>query len=133
MPDDEIVAEIRKFREEYAKRFNYDLRAMFEDLRKQQRASGSKVVSLSPKRITARSKRKTAMTASLEKRVAELEARLDAVQKRLAALDDKKPWWERIAGSFRNDPIYEEAMRLGREYRESQRPKPRKRRKKRSS
>ncbi len=35
MPDDEIVAEIRRCREEYAKRFNYDLNAMFEDLRKQ--------------------------------------------------------------------------------------------------
>lgn len=39
------------------------------------------------------------------------------------------PWWEKIAGTFANDPIYEEAMRLGREWRESFRPKSRKRRK----
>lgn len=30
-----------------------------------------------------------------------------------------KPWWERIAGTFADSPAYEEAMRLGREYRES--------------
>lgn len=30
------------------------------------------------------------------------------------------PWWEQRAGTFADDPIYDEAMRLGREYRESQ-------------
>ena len=70
-------------------------------------------------------------TASLEKRVADLEAQLEAVQKKLAALDQTKPWWERIAGTFENDPHYEKAMRLGRQYRESQRPK-RKRAKKKA-
>lgn len=32
------------------------------------------------------------------------------------------PWWERIVGTFRDNPEYDEAMRLGREYRESLRP-----------
>ncbi len=28
-----------------------------------------------------------------------------------------KPWWEQIAGTFTNDSAYDEAMKLGREYR----------------
>jgi hypothetical protein len=35
-----------------------------------------------------------------------------------------KPWWQEIRGTFANDPIYDVAMRLGRKWRESQRPKP---------
>src|SRR5438094_316178 len=63
---------------------------------------------------------RTAMTTSLEKRVADLETQLTTLKNRLDAIDQSKPWWERIAGSFRDDPIYEKAMRLGREYREGQ-------------
>ena len=33
-PDDPIVAEVRKIRESYAVRFNYDLKAMSEDIAK---------------------------------------------------------------------------------------------------
>ncbi len=47
---DPIVEAVRKHREEYAKRFNYDLAAICRDLRKKQKASGEKVVSLPPKR-----------------------------------------------------------------------------------
>jgi hypothetical protein len=32
------------------------------------------------------------------------------------------PWWERIAGTFADDPAHEEAMKLGRSYRMSLRP-----------
>ena len=31
-----------------------------------------------------------------------------------------KPWWERRFGAFTDDPLYEEAMRFGAEYRKSQ-------------
>jgi hypothetical protein len=37
-------------------------------------------------------------------------------------LPNLAPWWERIYGTFANSPEYEEAMRLGRAYRESLRP-----------
>jgi hypothetical protein len=47
---DEIVEEIHRIREEYAKSFNYDLDAIFADLRKKEAASGSEVVNLSRKR-----------------------------------------------------------------------------------
>jgi len=50
MWEDEIVEEIHQIREAYAKSFNYDLDAIFEDLRKKEAESGREVVSLSRKR-----------------------------------------------------------------------------------
>jgi hypothetical protein len=47
--NDEIVEEIHKIRDEYAKSFNYDLDAIFADLRKKQDESGREVVNLSRK------------------------------------------------------------------------------------
>lgn len=46
---DEIVEEIHQIREAYAKSFNYDLDAIFSDLRKKQAESGREVVNLSRK------------------------------------------------------------------------------------
>jgi hypothetical protein len=57
----------------------------------------------------------------LEKRIDELERDVAALRTKLAELSDHTPWWERIAGSFHNDLVYQEAMKLGREYRQSQR------------
>jgi hypothetical protein len=47
---DPIVEEVRKAREEYAKRFNYDLDAMFDDLEGRSRERGVETVKLPPKR-----------------------------------------------------------------------------------
>jgi len=47
MFQDEIVEEIHKIREEYSRSFNYDLKAMFADLQKQQAESGREVVNFS--------------------------------------------------------------------------------------
>ncbi|MBW4616074.1 MAG: hypothetical protein KME21_22890 [Desmonostoc vinosum HA7617-LM4] len=49
MWQDEIVEEIHQIREAYAKSLNYDLDAIFEDLRKKEAESGKEVVSLSRK------------------------------------------------------------------------------------
>ncbi len=46
MYKDEILEEIHKYREEYAKSLNYDLNAIFDDLRNKQIARGRKVVKL---------------------------------------------------------------------------------------
>ncbi len=52
---DEIVEEIHRIREEYSRSFNYDLKAIFADLQKQQAESGREVVNLSRKPgLTAR-------------------------------------------------------------------------------
>jgi len=48
---DEIVEEVRRAREAYAKQFNYDLRAIFADIKKRQADSGRELVSLPAKRI----------------------------------------------------------------------------------
>ena len=45
MPSNEILEEIWKTRDEHARRFNYDLEAIFKDLRKQQEAGKRKVIS----------------------------------------------------------------------------------------
>ncbi len=64
------------------------------------------------------------MTApSLKQRVEALEAELERLKAKVDQPPcDARPWWDKIAGTFANDPIYEEAMRLGREWRESFRP-----------
>jgi hypothetical protein len=48
----------------------------------------------------------------LEHDVAELKQRLETTP------SPTEPWWRKISGTFANDPAYEEAMRLGRQWRE---------------
>jgi hypothetical protein len=62
-------------------------------------------------------------SSSLEKRVAALEEELAVLRRKIEATGAAIPWWERIAGTFAHDPVYAEAMKLGRKYRESLRPK----------
>ena len=47
---DPIVEEIHKIREEYAAKFDYDVDAMFEDLRQKQSQSNRKIVSFVKKK-----------------------------------------------------------------------------------
>jgi hypothetical protein len=51
MPDDPIVAEIRAIRHAHAAKFNNDLHAICEDIRRLQRESGRTYVTLEPRRI----------------------------------------------------------------------------------
>ena len=51
MSIDSIVEEVRQVREAYAKKFNYDVHAMWRDIKKRQQKSGLQGVSLAPKRI----------------------------------------------------------------------------------
>ncbi len=58
------------------------------------------------------------MAANLEKRVEALERELKslklAIQKK-----SRQPWWERLAGAFEDDPIFDEIVEAGRKYRKS--------------
>jgi len=51
MWQDPIVEEIRQYRQEYAARFNFDLKAICRDLRERQSKGGRKVVSLPPRPV----------------------------------------------------------------------------------
>jgi hypothetical protein len=53
MIEDPIVEEVRRIRDEYARKFNYDLDAMFRDIEQKQAQSGRTYVSFPPKRPTA--------------------------------------------------------------------------------
>jgi hypothetical protein len=58
---------------------------------------------------------------------AELEARLTALEKTVEELRAQvsppvRHWWHDEAGRFAGDPVFDEIVRLGREYRESLRP-----------
>ena len=46
MYKDEIIKEIHKNREEYAKSFDYDLNAIFQDLKRKQNTHPQKIVKL---------------------------------------------------------------------------------------
>lgn len=58
----------------------------------------------------------------LEKRIEILEAEVASLKSEVRGKDaeNELPWWKQIIGTFADDPMHEEAMRLGREYRESQ-------------
>lgn len=58
----------------------------------------------------------------IEKRVAVLEKEVASLRKKVERTESPGNWWERIAGTFQNDPIYKQAMKLGREYRMAQKP-----------
>jgi hypothetical protein len=62
-------------------------------------------------------------SARLEQRIAALEAEVARLKSKLEEPGTMAPWWDQIAGTFQNDPIYECAMRLGQQYRQSLRPK----------
>jgi hypothetical protein len=49
--NDPIVEEIRQIRDEYAARFNYDLLALFQDLKQQEQLNPKIHHRLQPKRI----------------------------------------------------------------------------------
>lgn len=63
-------------------------------------------------------------TTSIEERLRVLEFEVTQLKERILP-DVSQPeatWWKKIVGVYRDDPEFEEAMRLGREYRESLRP-----------
>jgi hypothetical protein len=59
------------------------------------------------------------MPEQLEERVALLEAEVARLKDKVENDSFSQPWWERIAGTFADNPAYNEAMQLAREYRES--------------
>ncbi|OED35148.1 hypothetical protein AB833_31410 [Chromatiales bacterium (ex Bugula neritina AB1)] len=52
--EDQIIEEIRDFRARYAKQFDNDLSKICEDLKKREKSSKKKTVSLEPKYLGAK-------------------------------------------------------------------------------
>jgi hypothetical protein len=59
------------------------------------------------------------MPKQLEERLTLLEAEVARLRRKVESGSSPTPWWEKIAGTFADDSSYDEAMQLGREYRES--------------
>jgi hypothetical protein len=58
---------------------------------------------------------------TVEERLAALEAEVVLLKRqRSTSAEPQVPWWEQRWGAFKDDPMYDEAMRLGAEYRKSQ-------------
>jgi hypothetical protein len=62
------------------------------------------------------------MPEQLEARVAYLEAEVARLKSKVENSTSPRPWWDQIVGTFADNSAYDEAMRLGREYRDSLRP-----------
>src|SRR5262245_22340747 len=65
MIGDEIVREVRRVREAYAARFNFDLMAIYRDLKEKEKKSGRKYLNLSSK---TKAKKKSASEARHQNR-----------------------------------------------------------------
>jgi hypothetical protein len=73
-------------------------------------------------------------STNLEQRVRALEDEMAQLKNRLPPTSNQdQPWWEKVWGAFRGDPAFLEAMELGRQWRESGRPKPRKKAKRKNA
>jgi hypothetical protein len=56
----------------------------------------------------------------LEKRIVVLEEELAQMKQSLSTLlQPKQPWWLKVAGTSENDPTFDEAVRLGQEWRKT--------------
>lgn len=63
--------------------------------------------------------------AELEQRLRTMERELAQIKERIGALPaPSAPWWHKIWGRFADDESFPLAVKLGREYRESLRPRP---------
>ncbi len=59
-------------------------------------------------------------TSHLEQRVSTLETELLEIKLLLAqSSQPKSPWWLKVAGSFEQDPTFDEVVQLGQEWRKS--------------
>lgn len=82
MWQDPIVEQIHKFRQEHARKFDFDLRAIFEDLKAQEDKSKRKIISLPIKR------------------------KFIEQEKSIEQSSDKQSKWAKITKRVKNDPLH---------------------------
>lgn len=61
---------------------------------------------------------------ALEERMTALEVKMEQLQQAREAdkSDEETPWWKKIVGIYADCPEFEEVVKLGREWRESEDP-----------
>ncbi len=57
----------------------------------------------------------------LDRRVTVLERELRKVRSELSVVRkaSEQPWWQRLAGKFKNDPLFDQTVEAGQAYRRS--------------
>ena len=63
------------------------------------------------------------LVETVEERLSVREAELAILPNGMRRKSSAKPWWKEMVGVYRDDASFDDAMRLGREWRESFRPK----------
>jgi hypothetical protein len=58
--------------------------------------------------------------ATVEERLAKVEKDLEAIKREKLAQTSKLGWLERVRGTFKGDPDFEEIVRLGKELRDQE-------------
>lgn len=58
-------------------------------------------------------------SGSVEDRISQLEWKVRQLEITVQPDSSELPWWERVAGTFKDDPVYAEAMKLGAEIRKA--------------
>lgn len=58
---------------------------------------------------------------TLEQRIIALEHELQQMKSKLNMTDEplQQQWWEKCAGTFKNDPVFDEIVEAGKNYRRS--------------
>ena len=58
--------------------------------------------------------------ANLEKRIDILEREVRLLKSAIRkSRENNQPWWERLAGTFKEDPLFEQIVSEGKKYRKS--------------
>ncbi len=60
------------------------------------------------------------MELTLEQRMNKLETELELLKARIENGGSKKDWISKITGTFKDDPVFEEIIRLGKEIRDAE-------------
>jgi hypothetical protein len=59
---------------------------------------------------------------SVEERLSQVETELAQLRSQVNGVLTNKQWIDQITGTFQDDPEFDEVLRLGREFRQSDRP-----------
>ena len=62
------------------------------------------------------------LSGSVEDRILQLEQKVRQLENNARPDTNALPWWERVAGAFKDDQVYAAAMKLGAEIRKADQP-----------